>query len=73
MATQEEMPYRLRFMQMSKVPDQNWFVYEGLLSLAPNTVDCFRVNDVPLEFFLNVNKITGQIEVKSKPSLDEST
>lgn len=65
MATQQEMPHRLQFLRLSDVPDESWYVYEGLLSLAPNPVDCFRQNDYPIEFFLNVNKYTGEIEVKA--------
>ena len=64
MATQQEMPHRLRFRLLSDVPDENWFIYKGHLSLAANPVDCFRENDNPIEFFVNVNKYTGEIEVK---------
>ena len=63
---QQEMPHRLQFSLISEAPEESWFVYRGQLTLAPNAVDCFRPNDDPIEFFLNVNKYTGQIEVRLK-------
>jgi hypothetical protein len=67
MPKQEEMPHRLRFIRISEMPNDNWFVYEGFLSLAPNPVDCYRGDDSPLEFFMNINKFNGDVEVKVKP------
>jgi len=61
-----EIQHRLRLVRLSNVPDAHWVIYEGLISLARNPINCFSANDSPVEFFLNVNKYTGDIEIKSK-------
>ena len=71
MDANEEIQNRLRLVRLSDGPDAYWVIYEGSISIARNPVDCFSVNDSPIEFLLHINKHTGDMEIKPKPTLNK--